>query len=156
MGSHQTPTSSRRFQASCIGPDLGRHVAPSTYISRLDAEHWLASERRLIDRDEWEPPKQRTAALRAQSITLGEYATQWIEQRTLKPRSRSLYESLLRLHIEPTIGKVPLRYLNGESVRAWYAKLDRHDRTHEAIRRDLAPTSGVDPWVRPHRNGWRP
>lgn len=115
--------SSRRYQASYVGPDLGRHVAPNTYVSKLDAEHWLATERRLIDRDEWTPPRLRTAQLRAQSKTLGEYATQWIEQRNIKPRSRSLYKSLLRLHIEPTIGKVPLRYLNSESVRTWYAKL---------------------------------
>jgi integrase len=115
--------SSRRYQASYIGPDLGRHVAPTTYISRLDAEHWLASERRLIDRSEWSPPRLRTAALRAQSITLGQYAATWIEQRNIKPRSRSLYESLLRLHIEPTLGKVPLRYLSSDTVRTWYAKL---------------------------------
>jgi hypothetical protein len=75
--------SSRRYQASYIGPDLGRHAGPTTYVSRLDAEHWLASERRLIDRDEWTPPLLRTAQLRAQSETLGEYATQWIEPHAL-------------------------------------------------------------------------
>jgi hypothetical protein len=43
---------SGRYQASYAGPDLARHVAPATFSSRMDAEHWLANERRLIERDE--------------------------------------------------------------------------------------------------------
>jgi integrase len=116
---------SRRYQATYTGPDLARHNAPGTFGARMDAEHWLADERRAIDRDEWTPPKLRTAQRRAQSKTLGEFATEWIEHRNLKPRSKSGYESLLKLHISDSIGKVPLRHLNAETVRVWYAKLDR-------------------------------
>ena len=39
---------SSRYQASYIGPDLARHTAPATFTARMDAEHWLADERRLI------------------------------------------------------------------------------------------------------------
>src|SRR5271166_606883 len=47
---------SGRYQAGYNGPDLARHYAPATFTSRMDAEHWLAAERRLIERDEWTPP----------------------------------------------------------------------------------------------------
>ena len=43
--------SSRRCQASYIGPDLCRHYAPATFGTRMDAQHWLSDERRLIDQD---------------------------------------------------------------------------------------------------------
>ena len=39
---------SGRFQASYVGPDLARHTAPSTFEAKIDAEHWLAVEHRLI------------------------------------------------------------------------------------------------------------
>lgn len=48
---------SGHWRASYIGPDLARHARPITYSARMDAEHWLASERRLIERDEWTAPR---------------------------------------------------------------------------------------------------
>ena len=39
---------SKRFQASYLGPDLARHVAPETFTAKIDAEGWLALERRLV------------------------------------------------------------------------------------------------------------
>jgi len=38
----------------------------------MDGEHWLADERRLIERDEWTAPKVRAEAQQAKSKTLGE------------------------------------------------------------------------------------
>ena len=119
----QLSNKSRRFQASYIGPDFVRHYAPRTFTARMDAEAWLTAERRLIERDEWMPPKARTALRRATSIPLGEYAQTWIAQRTLKPRTRAGYSDSLRLYIAPTLGKVPMRNLTGEAVRAWWASL---------------------------------
>jgi hypothetical protein len=46
---------SGRYQAGYNGPDLARHYAPATFTSRMDAEAWLAIERRLIEREEWTP-----------------------------------------------------------------------------------------------------
>ena len=36
---------SKRYQASYIGPDLARHVAPETFTAKIDAEGWIAAER---------------------------------------------------------------------------------------------------------------
>jgi integrase len=114
---------SGRYLASYVGPDLLRHYAGATYTSKLDAEAWLAAERRLIELDTWSPPAERAAAKRATTIDLDVYAKTWIEQRPLKPRTRSMYNDLLRLHITPQLGKVPIGALSGAAVRAWFAKL---------------------------------
>ena len=50
---------SKRWQASYVGPDLARHYAPSTFGAKVDAEGWLADEKRLIEKDEWTPPGRR-------------------------------------------------------------------------------------------------
>jgi hypothetical protein len=49
---------SGRGQASYIGRDNHRHTAPTTYSSRLAAEGWLSTERRLYeDADAWTRPR---------------------------------------------------------------------------------------------------
>src|SRR5271167_3459589 len=100
--------SSGRYQANYLGPDRLRHNALTTFEAKMDAEAWLAAERRSIERDEWLPPSLRGAEKKAKAITVGEYAHTWIEQRNVKPRTRLLYQDLLRLHIEPILGRVPL------------------------------------------------
>lgn len=114
---------SGRLQASYIGPDTIRHTAPKTFTARMDAEHWLSNERRLIERDEWTPPRERAAERKARAITVGEYADRWIEHRNVKPRTRSMYNDLLRLHIKPKLGKVPLGSLTPDAVRVWFSSL---------------------------------
>jgi hypothetical protein len=114
---------SGNWQASYCGPDLARHCAPVTYSTRMDAEHWLASERRLIERDEWSAPRIRADGHRAKSKTLGDFATEWIETRTLKQRTRIHYESLYERLIKPKLANVPLSALKGETVRRWHAGL---------------------------------
>jgi hypothetical protein len=78
---------SGRWEASYQGPDLTRHSAPATFSAKMDGEHWLAEERRLIERGQWTPPKARAAQRNAQGVTLSEYAGRWIEQRNLKQGS---------------------------------------------------------------------
>ena len=56
---------------------------------------------------------------KAKAIGVAEYAHTWIEQRNVKPRTRSGYHDLLRLHIGPMLGKVPLKNLTRETVRGW-------------------------------------
>jgi integrase len=114
---------SGRYLASYIGRDLLRHYAGATFTSKLDAEAWLASERRLIELGTWTPPTQREAQKRAATVTLDIYAQTWIDQRPIKPRTRSMYKDLMRLHISPQLGKVPIGALSGQAVRAWYARL---------------------------------
>ena len=114
---------SKRFQASYIGPDLIRHKASTTFSTRMDAEGWLSAERRKVELEIWTPPAQRAAEEKAKAITVAQYTATWIEHRNVKPRTRGMYNDILRLHIGPKLGKVPLKSLTAEAVRAWYAGL---------------------------------
>lgn len=89
----------------------------------MDGEGWLARERRKIDLDAWEPPSKAVAEAKAKAVTVEEFSRIWIDQRPLKPRTTSMYNDLLRLHIGPVLGKVPVKNLTHEAVRAWFASL---------------------------------
>jgi integrase len=116
--------SSKRFQANYNGPDKIRYNAPFTFTSKLDAEAWLAAERRLMELDAWTSPRLRAAQQAATSETVSQYAERWIAQRKLSERTRKEYESKLRLHIAPTpLGVVPISGLTAPMVRAWHAGL---------------------------------
>jgi integrase len=93
------------------------HNAPSTFAAKVDAEGWLAAEKRKIDLGTW------GAAPAVRSTTLADYAEQWMSQRTLRSRTQSLYSSLLRNHILPALGDRKLRSLTPAIVRQWHADL---------------------------------
>jgi hypothetical protein len=70
-----------------MGPDLARHTAPATFSARMDAEHWLSDERRLVERGDWTPPTFRAGQKHRRSQAFGEYANGWLANRNLKPRT---------------------------------------------------------------------
>lgn len=119
---------SGRFQATYVGPDMERHAAPVTFEAKIDAEGWLASERRLIERDDWMPPERRAeveaAALQAASETVGTYANRWLAEGVAQGRLRPLtvvdYRRSLDLHILPTLGDVRLTAVTRGTVRSWH------------------------------------
>ena len=116
---------SRRWQASYVWPLAGpRHYAPITYTAKTDAEHWLGNERRLIERGDWTPPAERAAAAAVAGVTLADYGTRWIEERKLKPRTRSLYASQFAQLIEGSLAELPVTSVTPQRVRGWYAALD--------------------------------
>lgn len=54
--------------------------------------------------------------------TVCDYATRWIENRNIKPRTRLLYVDLLRQHIRPTLGDIGIGALSAGDVSRWYSK----------------------------------
>lgn len=57
-------------------------------------------------------------------IKLGDYAATWIDQRPgLRPRTVDLYRWLLKKHIAPFIGGVPVGKMSTRLVREWRATL---------------------------------
>ena len=124
----QLPNKSRRFEASFVGPDKKRHYAPTTFTFKTGAEAWLGNERAFIERcgmtgEAWTSPAARAAAASVQALTLGDFASTWIEQRKLRPSTRNEYGKLFRGVIEPDLGEIPLRALTSETIRAWHAGL---------------------------------
>ncbi len=118
---------SRRWQASYVGPDGGRHSAPVTYDSKLDAEAWLIGERRLMTDGQWRAPAERAALLAdleqaRLTNTFAVYAQTWLEGRhDLRPSTRASYRTALRRHLIPAFGPLPLADISTDRVRAWFA-----------------------------------
>jgi len=108
---------SGRYQAAYIGPDTRLHKATKTFATKVDAEGWLAGERRKIDLGTW------GAVERSEGITLSGYANRWLEQRQLRPRTRQLYQSMLDRLILPDLGDIKLVKLTPARVREWHADL---------------------------------
>ena len=67
-------------------------------------------------RGEWSSPDARR-------VTVGEYAYAWVAERPLQPRTRELYESQLRNHIDPYLGAKTLDKLTPQAVRSWRQQL---------------------------------
>lgn len=97
-----------------------RHAAPWTFDTRGDAEAWLADERRLVQSGEWTPPTDRQAAKRRAKenvLTFETYATAWLRDRDLKPRTRHHYQRLLDRLLLPTFGPSDLATITPTQVR---------------------------------------
>jgi hypothetical protein len=55
---------SKRYRARYTGPDQALHNGPRTFETRVDAEAWLADERRLISAGTWSSPAARQDAMK--------------------------------------------------------------------------------------------
>ncbi|MBA2559787.1 MAG: site-specific integrase [Propionibacteriales bacterium] len=108
---------SKRWQASYVGPDLRRHLAPSTFEAREDAEGWLAARRAEISGDDWQPP------IRRRPVTVSEHAERWLANRTLRPRTHAHYRRLLDSKVLPVVGDVPLKAVTADVVDDWYYRM---------------------------------
>jgi len=114
---------SGNIQARFTGPDGAKHLAPRTFLTRGDAEAWLAQVRTDISRGMWSAAPPRTLP------TLAEYSSRWIESRTtksgepLRPRTQSGYERILRLQLLPDpIGGLTLDAVTVADVEAWWSR----------------------------------
>lgn len=128
---------SGRYQATYIGPDLGRHKAPSTFEKRDLAVVWLRNEQRMIedaiaDEVHWVSPEERLAASRRKAepkVRFGEYGAKWIVERRnskgepLRALTRKDYELVLAKYLVPTFGDRPIDQITRADVRAWHTKL---------------------------------
>lgn len=120
---------SKRYRARFTGPDGRLYNAPTTYLTKLDAEAWLTDQRRAISGGTWAPPRTERPPT---PETLAGFAERWLELRDLKPSTRGHYRKLLDHHILSSLGDAPLTGIDAEAVREWYAKLDRTKPTQRA------------------------
>jgi integrase len=99
-----------------------------SFKTRMDAEAWLASERSLIDRDEWSPPTVRRQAEEqrqraAATNTVASFAERYLRERGLRPNTVKGYRTLLQTRILPYFGEMPLREVTLAEIKAWRASL---------------------------------
>lgn len=81
---------SGRYQARYRAPDGKLRAAPHTFTRKSDAVRWLAFKEAEIKRGDWIDPDRA-------SVTFGDYAGQWLEDRVLKVRTGDLYRALLEI-----------------------------------------------------------
>ena len=104
-----------RYEVRLRGPD-GRERSRSFRTLR-DAERYEREQRRSLDRGDWIDPRNAT-------VTFDTYAHRWLRQRTdLRPRTVELYESLLRRHLVPEFGSLPVGKITPSIVRSWHSRL---------------------------------
>lgn len=117
---------SGNIQARYVGPDGGTYKAPHTFRTRGDAEAWLGGVHNEISRGVWlSPVEVKEAAERAKAAqqTFEDYSTGWLSGRELKPRTRSLYASILERELLPTFASMTLEEITPAAVRGWYATM---------------------------------
>ncbi len=108
---------SGRYQASYRGPDGQRRYAAETFERKGDADKALSIIEAEITKGTWTDPERG-------KIPLAEYAAAWISQRPkLRPRTVDQYRWLLRKHITPHLGAVPVGRLSTPMIRQWRATL---------------------------------
>jgi integrase len=108
---------SGRWQVRYRGPDGRMRSAPQTFTRKAEAERYLSLVEVQLARGDWTDPARA-------KVLVHDYAVQWLDQRPgLRPRTVDLYRSLLRLHIDPMLGEIPLGKLDTPTIREWRAKL---------------------------------
>ena len=103
---------SGRWQARYPGPDGVDRAAPQTFGSKSEAEVWLTLKEAEIRRGDWLDPE-------AGKVRFGDYATSWVNDHVLKPRTAELYQGLLKNHLAPAFGNVDLGDIREADIRRW-------------------------------------
>lgn len=110
---------SGRWQARVRDPVSGRLTSVGTFASKADADRAVAVSVADQSRAAWVDPARGR-------LLLSDYARAWLAERPhLRPRTRELYEGLLRLHVLPALGTVELAKLTPSVVRRWYSAMLR-------------------------------
>lgn len=90
-------TKVKRYQASYVGPDMALHTAPETFPTEMDADAWLAAERRSIDLGVWTPVAGRAAAAAAAeqraTLTVRDLCDRWLDNGHLKASTVNSHRS---------------------------------------------------------------
>jgi integrase len=108
---------SGRYQIRYLGPDGRMRTGPETYARKSDAQKALVLIEAQVASGQWTDPDRG-------KVQLAEYAAAWINQRPmLRPRTMDLYRWLLKKHIAPYLGGVPVGKLSTPLIREWRATL---------------------------------
>ena len=116
---------SGRYQASYLGENGERYLAPVTFETKGDADAWLSMRRAELEEHRWRPPDPREG----QTPTLRDYSATWLDRRRtregqpLKPRTMDLYRTLLDKQILPKLGDMHLADITADDIDDWYATL---------------------------------
>ncbi len=117
------------YRARYAMPDGTRHSR--TFRTKMDAEAWLATERSLIDRDEWTPPgraqgrPRHAASARPRYNTVRAFAERYLAERGLRPTHGAQLRAAAR-HADPPVLRrdAAARRVTLSEIKAWRRSLD--------------------------------
>lgn len=95
------------------GREHSRHFA-----KRVDAQRWLDEITAAVVTGTYVDP-------RAGRETVQQYAERWRETQDHRPGTAALYERVLRLHVYPVLGELPLRSVRHSHARAFVTSTSR-------------------------------
>jgi integrase len=99
--------------------EAGNEVSRAFAAKDAADKHWQAMETDRERGDYLDP--------RAGKESLGAIGKRWLASRVVDPSTRIRYESLWRLHVEPTFGSRAVKAIKPSAIQAWLAALDsRH------------------------------
>jgi integrase len=108
---------SGRYQVRYRGIDGKLRSHAVTFARKTDADRALVLIEAEITQGTWTDPDRA-------KIKLADYAGVWIAQRPgLRPRTVEIYRGLLRRHVSPYLGNVPLGKIDTPMIRDWRARL---------------------------------
>jgi integrase len=109
----------------------GRKVSMS-FDRERDAKNWLTTvESSKLAGSYVDPNRSK--------ITVGTWAEQWISSKVnLAPKTKDRYEQIIRAHIEPRWGKVPLAKVTHAELQRWIAGIDAAPATVRKVHRVMS------------------
>jgi site-specific recombinase XerD len=92
--------------------------------SKAAAQAWLKKQRDAVTEGVWEPPAM-VVEVPAESFAplFRAYATSWLAERGLKPRTVEGYQRMLDRHLLPKFGKQTWDSITVAQVKAWHKSL---------------------------------
>lgn len=105
---------SGRYQARARETVTGQLVPLGTFRTKADADFALKAVETAMAKGGWVDPSRGR-------VSLAEYSAAWLSERSgIAPRTHEIYSSLLRVHILPELGTIPIGQLSPSEIRRWY------------------------------------
>jgi integrase len=118
---------SGRWQVRYHDQAGSRHTAPTTFLTKADANVYLAMVEADMRRGAWIDP-------RLSRTTFAQWAERWWQTTspTLRPKTQVNYRWVLDAYLLPAFGATPLGAIDTLTVRGWLAELHSAGRPGQA------------------------
>ncbi len=112
-------------------------MAPHTFLSRKQAEVWLARKQIEIEDQKWRPPELGKE-------TVATWAERWMATKVnLKPKTKADYEVRLRVYVIPRFGDTPVTKITRADVQTWVQELVEQGAGASTVRHAVGTLSRV-------------
>lgn len=115
---------SGRWRARYTAPTQERVTAPHTFAEKIDAEGWLAEERRLIDLGTWLPLVEREKKREVDALTVRDLCDRWLSSGYLKESTVASHRRKLDNRVLCTsLADEPVVGVDRARIALWWAEV---------------------------------